>query len=93
MPELAANIVLMDSVRENRMQLGRTWPYEGTIPAGTVLLSTATAARLRVEKGDTIILRVSIPWTIRHAMKPLQDNYVCLHALLVHSRCTVIACL
>ena len=32
-------------------------------------------ASLGLRKNDVVLLRVDIPWTIRHAMRPVTDDY------------------
>jgi hypothetical protein len=67
------NLVLIDSVREAAMKLGRSWSIKGQIPPGSVVIASSDANRFGVRVGDTVFLVVDIPYTIRHAMRPYVD--------------------
>lgn len=43
--------------------------------AGSVVISSADAASLGVRVGDTVIVKVDVPWTVRHALEPTTNAY------------------
>ncbi len=51
-----ARLIAIDTERENRMGLGRSWPVRGALAPGDVALSQSLANALGVAEGDSLVV-------------------------------------
>ncbi len=79
---VAANVLALDTLKEDRMELGRTFDYTGPIPEGGALLIEDFATQLGLAVGDTLYITLFMPLTIRNGFEPevgrsvVGDHYI-----------------
>ena len=71
--EFPLDLTVIDSEKEARMQLGRSWPYE-RIPDGQVAITSDAAKAVKVETGDTLYVQFSSRQLLKYGFAP--DNSV-----------------
>jgi hypothetical protein len=87
-PVASLKVSLIDTERESRMGLGRSWPYASLAP-GQVLLSSDLAAKLGVQTGDTFFARVQLNDIDSPLLASILDDLLSLAPISVNStNCT-----